>query len=84
MSTEEAKTESVVENNRYPILRGFQKGLGILNDILLVPMFASIIMEATTEQAVFSQRQSQEYHRAKEFARLLRFLFLGLVRPEPR
>ncbi|MEC7988022.1 MAG: potassium channel family protein [Myxococcota bacterium] len=41
-------------NNRYPVLSGFQRALGILNDILLIPMFASIIMEATTEQSMFS------------------------------
>ena len=43
-----------LENNRYPILGSFQKALGVLNDILLAPMFASIIMEATTEKSMFS------------------------------
>ena len=40
-------SETKEEKPRYALLSGFKKWLGIINDILLVPMFASFIMEAT-------------------------------------
>ena len=42
------------EREGFPLLSGFKHWLGIVNDILLVPMFASFITEATSQNVGLS------------------------------